>query len=549
MSKKVLSYALIIVFVFLLLQCAVTAQVNFPDLLQNHWAYSAVMDLVNDGTVKGFEDGEFKPSDTVSRAEFVKMIGKGSDRRQQEFADVNSSHWAYEYVMASGLEGKGGIFQPDEAITRNDVMNLIWKRNGSKTDVIAPSIITLQGQNEDAIAWSYNYGIMVGDDGINLRLDDTLTRAEAAALITRARAINESSPKKNFIDTVSSESLEVMFNSIKLFDNIEYDENKTITNGEMARAAIRLGSQQFNLSYKGYNVKSTFEHEYSKDLYAIGNACIGAEKINEEFIDKYANVQDTLTALTYNIIKKSYSAVRYGNTDNYYKDIEEFDNKMMNVCLTFAFENGIQLNSDGTLSADKSITLKEFACILLQLDNLIGSQSEITTDTTNNSQVIFNLKIRNNVSTYPANYSDYQLILEGLPNEVYNTSFADNVKNSLPKSSYDFAREYGFIFTNMLQELKSSCEKDKKVKLRFTYYSSLVCENGNGATLRIKCDVVENPDNISLYDIFETHIDTNSVQNAEAKSFYADIVTGQSLTDIYIPSELAALKQIVYIIK
>ncbi|UKI35327.1 MAG: hypothetical protein L6V93_14190 [Clostridiales bacterium] len=97
----------------------------------------------------------------------------------------------------------GTQFMPDKAITRGEVLNLIWKRNGSKTGISAPSVITSQSDNKDAAAWGYTYGIMTGDDGLNLRLGDTLTRAEGAALSVRAREINENSPAKDFADIVS----------------------------------------------------------------------------------------------------------------------------------------------------------------------------------------------------------------------------------------------------------------------------------------------------------------------------------------------------------
>lgn len=546
MSKRVLSYVLIMVFALLLIQNIGYAQISFPDMQQSHWAYASVMTLVGDGTVKGFEDGEYKPNNTVSRAEFVKMIGKGETKRQSEFSDVTGSHWGYEYIMFSGLEGADNSFRPDAAITRKDVINLIWKRNGSEKNITAPSIVASQGaEYKDAAAWGYIYGIMAGDDGINLRLDDTLTRAEAAVLIIRARAVNKSTAKKDFIGTANPKAFEVIFNAINLFDSVQYDENMTITNGEMARAAVRLGSEEFDLSYRGYDTITAFEHKYAKDLYIIGNSCIGAEKVNADFIDKPATVQDTLAALTYNIIRKSHMGVYYGNTGNYYKDIQKTQSNMADICLTFAYENGIQLYADGTINPDKAITLKEFACILLQLDGLIGSQYAVTTDMEGDSPYTYDTKISKDLSRYPANSADFQLIAEGLPNEVYEVPFADNTLGNRPIETFNFSREYGFIFSNMLIELKNKCQTGKDVNIRFTYYPSLVCKNNNGATLRVKCEILDNKDNLSLKEIFGTYLSADVPDNA--KLFYADIITGAALTDIYIPSANAVIKQIVLV--
>ncbi|MDR0406230.1 MAG: S-layer homology domain-containing protein [Clostridiales bacterium] len=548
MSKSRVCCFLIFVFSLSLLPFGVSAEVTFPDLAREHWAYAAVMTLAEDGTVGGFEDGEFKPEHTVSRAEFVKMIGKGNELRQSAFNDVDASHWGYDYIMSSGLEGVGNSFQPDAPITRGDVLNLIWKRGGSKTEVIAPSVITEQGKNPNAAAWGYIYGVMTGDDGIDLRLGDTLIRAEAAALIVRARSVSDGTPKNNFVDTASPQALELIWNGMKLFDDMTYAPERTITNGEMARAAVRLGSEEFNLTYKGYDTAVPFAHEYARDLYIIGNDCIGADTITADFIDREANVRDTLTALTYNMIRKSHSGVYYGAKGDYYKDAAAIGHPMEDICLTYSYLSGVQLYADGILQSEKAITRKEFACLLLQLDYLIGSQYEVTTEEVNGARVTHNARLSNKVLRYPENYADYQMILDGLPNEVYRAAFADNARNNLPKASYDFAREYDFIFTNMLTDLKNACEKDKNVKLRLTYYPSLVCENGNGATLRVKCEILENSGNLSLEDIFGTHLAAANVPTAQSGTvFFADLVTGQPLADIFLPHDLAVIKQIVWV--
>ena len=158
--------------------------ISFADI-EGHWAESYINVLISDGTINGYEDGTFRPSGTVTRAEFTKMIGKGPTRFESDFKDVPTTHWGYEYIMYSGLEGEGKNFNPSTPILRKDVVNLIWKRNGSITGCYAPSIITNQSNNKDAIAWAYSNGLLLGDDGINLRLNDTLTRAEAATFIVK----------------------------------------------------------------------------------------------------------------------------------------------------------------------------------------------------------------------------------------------------------------------------------------------------------------------------------------------------------------------------
>ncbi len=549
MTKRIVSYALICVIVISVFQCAATAQTQFPDLSGDHWAYAAVNALVSDGTVKGFEDGTFRPNDTVSRAEFVKMIGKGADKRSGDFADVSTSHWGYDYIMYSGLEGSGGNFNPDVPITRNDVLNLVWTRNGSKTGVLAPSVITAQGSSADAVAWAYTYGIMVGNDGVNLRLSDSLSRAEAAVLIIRARDVGANAATRDFIDTVSPKVLETVYSSVRLFDDAAYTPDKTITYGELSRAALRLGTEAFELTYDGLSKTAPFKHAYAVDFNIVAKDVFGEDKITAENIDKPATVKDTLAALTYNMIRKSASPVKYGQTGAYYKDITAIGTKMSDICLTYSFGSGVQLYADGSIKPDKTVTMKEFVALLLQLDHLIGSQTEYTTDYTGRLRVAKNSKISKNTDAYPANSADFQCILEGVPNAVYTTPFVNNVNGSNPKSTYDFTREYREMFVNFMDEFKVKLTGNTGLKIRITYYPTLVIENGNDATIRAKFEILENPGQTPLSSLLKDSLDVSDVSSIDAaKVFYGDIVVGQKFKDIYIPSDLAKIKQIVYVL-
>ncbi len=127
MKKRILAVFLVVA---LLIPAAVTVSAaSFKDLPSGHWAYTAVNKLVEEGTINGFTDGTFKPNSTVSRAEFVKMIGKGSTVSQTHYSDVKKGDWFYDYVMTSGLEPVNQFeFMPNKAITRGDVVNLLWKR-------------------------------------------------------------------------------------------------------------------------------------------------------------------------------------------------------------------------------------------------------------------------------------------------------------------------------------------------------------------------------------------------------------------------------------
>ena len=80
------------------------------------------------GIVEGYEDKNFHPDDSLTRAQFAAMVVRLTDTsvyrmpESQVFSDVDKKHWAYEFVNAGYaigyFSGYGdGSFAPDEKIT------------------------------------------------------------------------------------------------------------------------------------------------------------------------------------------------------------------------------------------------------------------------------------------------------------------------------------------------------------------------------------------------------------------------------------------------
>ena len=527
-------------------QMIVFAQKTFSDLPSSHWAYSTINTLVNDGTINGYEDGTFKPEGTVTRAEFVKMIGAGPTVRAERYYDIDETHWAYNYIMTSGMKEDGSNrFFPDRAITRGEVVELLWKRGGSVKGTVAPSAVTEQYKdNTDAVAWAYTYGLMQGDNGVDLRTSDTLTRAEATALIVRARGITVNSPKSDIVNTVSEELLKTVFESIYIFEDREYNANKTITNGEFAKAAVRLATGERILTYKGYSAIAEFEHKYAKDIYAMGVACLGEDTINLAFANKKTTVQDGLAMLVHAAIRNSAYPVGYGAKNNYYADVTGTLTDNENKFLTYAYQNGIKLYASDKIDATREITHKDIACILLQLDKKIGL---IKLKTTDENSIYRAGKIRTDLASYPANASEYRYILDSVPNIVYSTELtAYGDVNSNRDAVYALASEYKYIFETTLKGYRYLCQKNG-ADVRFTYYPSLVYDNGNGYTMRVKCEVTGEPMNVYMQDMFKGEYGDN-YKVYKGMTFYMDIVTGGPITDIVVDTDKVEVDKMVAIV-
>ena len=169
---------------------------NYFKDTENHWAYESINNMYNRGIVNGYGDGTFKPDNTVTRAEFVKMITNAvafatSNTEGISFSDVSNTAWyancvklAYANNIVQGHDGK---FRPLDNILRQDAAIIIYK-------TIAGYGIKIDGDkhfNDEADISEYAKmyvssmaanSIVNGSDGRFYPLN-TLTRAEAVKLI------------------------------------------------------------------------------------------------------------------------------------------------------------------------------------------------------------------------------------------------------------------------------------------------------------------------------------------------------------------------------
>ncbi len=81
----------------------------FTDINTSHWAYEYVAKLNGTSIISGYPDGSFKPDATVTREEFIKMVvaaaGLYDKNAVCEFGDVNPDDWFYTYVASAKAKG------------------------------------------------------------------------------------------------------------------------------------------------------------------------------------------------------------------------------------------------------------------------------------------------------------------------------------------------------------------------------------------------------------------------------------------------------------
>jgi hypothetical protein len=173
---------------------AVAGDVNisFADLQNSHWAKQYITTLVAKGIIAGYSDQTFRPSKTVTRAEYAKMIclAKGwklVNPSTPSFNDVAKDDWSYEYVETAKANGaingyKDGSFRPGKEITRAEIAKIMATAQGLSTG--SGALTDIDG------SWAETYinacvqaGIVGGYRDGTFRPSANATRAEAAKMI------------------------------------------------------------------------------------------------------------------------------------------------------------------------------------------------------------------------------------------------------------------------------------------------------------------------------------------------------------------------------
>ncbi len=172
--------------------------------IAGHWAELDVEAGVKAGWIAGHADGSFKPQDSVTRAEFVKMLlgalGVKSVDASASFTDT-SGHWAagvIEGAVAAGIikkeEYPSGKFEPDKAITREEVATMAIRALGREGQAAAAAGEVAKFSDAGAVsAGAKGYlglaatlHILGGYPDGSVRPAASATRAEAVVMVHRA---------------------------------------------------------------------------------------------------------------------------------------------------------------------------------------------------------------------------------------------------------------------------------------------------------------------------------------------------------------------------
>ncbi|WP_342565440.1 Ig-like domain-containing protein [Paenibacillus sp. FSL R7-0345] len=139
-------------------QSAAISGAAYTDIAAGHWAANAINQVSASGIMKGYEDGSFKPNQTITRAEMATILSRlitGAQGNGVNFSDI-AGHWAQAAVKVTAEAGiitgyEDGTFRPNQSLTRAETVTIINRALG-----IAPLTSAAQKWTDvPAQYWAY----------------------------------------------------------------------------------------------------------------------------------------------------------------------------------------------------------------------------------------------------------------------------------------------------------------------------------------------------------------------------------------------------------
>lgn len=177
-----------------------TYLLHFKDM-KTHWARNEVEAMAELGIVNGNEQGDFNPNDNVSRAEFAAMVtrtmGLEPTAYENSFFDVIDEDWYSGYVQTvrsnDYMNGYDGLFNPHNAITREEIAKVIVAAYNSKSNTKMQTGRSLYFNDIDEVSyWAYDYIAEAAEQGFVNGVTEELfapkqyaSRAQAVVMLKR----------------------------------------------------------------------------------------------------------------------------------------------------------------------------------------------------------------------------------------------------------------------------------------------------------------------------------------------------------------------------
>lgn len=185
--------------------------------VKGHWAEQPIQSLINKGVIDGYPDSTFMPNQSVTRAEFAKLAAKTFNYpnvAQNNFSDV-ASHWASDFINATAGQKvmnafSDGNFKPEQTLSRAQVATMLSRilnlgKSEEKYDTWPTSFNDVPADH-----WAFRYieiaqrlKVLPDNYQSEFHPEQAVTRAEAAWML---QALSQISINKGEISLVDPDT-------------------------------------------------------------------------------------------------------------------------------------------------------------------------------------------------------------------------------------------------------------------------------------------------------------------------------------------------------
>ena len=143
----------------------------FSDVSSSSSNFKAIQWAKENGIVKGYADGTFKPNQPINRVEFLKVIIEANKVEEGNymfaepgFTDVDKSQWYWPYIQAgytlTVFEGDSGknTARPADTVNRAEVLKMLFElQSVSEKDKVKVSACNIKYADVKGQDWFYKY--------------------------------------------------------------------------------------------------------------------------------------------------------------------------------------------------------------------------------------------------------------------------------------------------------------------------------------------------------------------------------------------------------
>lgn len=231
---------------------APTAFADFTDVATTHKNHTAITYLQQEEVIGGYPDGSFRPNSSINRAEMMKILVEGQGMTPSEmtykncFPDVGTD-WYAKYVCYAKIQGwvggyPDGTFKPAQSVSNVEAMKMILNARGI---ALANDFVPLIFDGVPPSEWYYPYVVTAE----KLKLTEGFTpgtnyqRGEVSEVIFRTIVIDETD-STSFSQTAVNELL----NQATVKEEVTYESASYVDYTAQTRASLE-GKRPFAIFF------------------------------------------------------------------------------------------------------------------------------------------------------------------------------------------------------------------------------------------------------------------------------------------------------------